>query len=147
MSYPFNVRVYGLLVNGGEVLVSDEIVQGQRITKFPGGGLEFGEGPLDCLVREVREELDVEALDVRHFYTTEHFQPSLFHSGEVQVLALYYTFTVADVAALPVVSGPFAFTSVEEGPCSFRWLPFRQAPEDAVSLPIDRLVLERLKAL
>ena len=41
MSYPFNVRVYGLLIDDRyRVLIADELVHGHRITKFPGGGLE-----------------------------------------------------------------------------------------------------------
>ena len=41
----FNLRVYGILINKQQqVLVSDEYIRGMYITKFPGGGLEFGEG-------------------------------------------------------------------------------------------------------
>lgn len=61
MSCSFTLRAYGLLLDQGRVLVSDELIRGQRITKFPGGGLEYGEGLKDCLVREVREELGAEA--------------------------------------------------------------------------------------
>nr|MCU0376467.1 NUDIX domain-containing protein [Chitinophagaceae bacterium] len=54
----FNVRVYGILINEqGELLVADEKIRGGYYTKFPGGGLEFGEGTRDCLVREFQEEL------------------------------------------------------------------------------------------
>ena len=56
MSGNFTIRVYGLLVEDGRVLVSDEVIRGRHITKFPGGGMEFGEGPLDALVREIRAE-------------------------------------------------------------------------------------------
>jgi len=53
----FVIRVYGLIINEWEeVLVTDEFQLGQRMTKFPGGGLHFGEGPVDCLVREMQEE-------------------------------------------------------------------------------------------
>ena len=49
----FNIRVYGLLINEQkQVLVSDELIRGSYITKFPGGGLEFGEGTRNCLQRE-----------------------------------------------------------------------------------------------
>ena len=41
----FNIRVYGLLINDrNEILVSDEFRMGVFMTKFPGGGLKFGEG-------------------------------------------------------------------------------------------------------
>ena len=41
----FNLRVYGILLGENkQVLVSDEFIRGSYYTKFPGGGLEFGEG-------------------------------------------------------------------------------------------------------
>ncbi|MFN5439619.1 MAG: NUDIX hydrolase, partial [Bacteroidota bacterium] len=41
----FNIRVYGILISDdNQVLVSDEFIRGNYYTKFPGGGLEFGEG-------------------------------------------------------------------------------------------------------
>ena len=45
----FNVRVYGLLINEHQqLLVSDEAFKnGMLATKFPGGGLELGEGLRD----------------------------------------------------------------------------------------------------
>ena len=43
--YPFNVRVYGLLINDqNQILISDEQEYGMQFSKFPGGGLEYGEG-------------------------------------------------------------------------------------------------------
>jgi len=48
--YQFNVRVYGLLINDRqEILISDEQEYGIQFTKFPGGGLEYGEGLTDGL--------------------------------------------------------------------------------------------------
>ena len=42
----FNVRVYGLLNKRAVMrfLISDEQEYGMQFTKFPGGGLELGEG-------------------------------------------------------------------------------------------------------
>ncbi len=64
----FNIRVYGLLFNDqGDILVSDEERFGNRFTKFPGGGLEFGEGLSDCLKREFIEELNQNIEVINHF--------------------------------------------------------------------------------
>ena len=142
----FTIRVYGLLLHQGKVLVADEIIKGQRITKFPGGGLEYGEGTKDCLVREIREEIGVEAFDVEHFYTTDFFQRSTFHTEEIQVLSIYYTFHVHAPEALPVVATPFDFSEVMQGAEVFRWLPLATGSEADLHLPIDKVVLRLLIA-
>jgi 8-oxo-dGTP diphosphatase len=68
-----NVRVYGILIHENKLLVSDEYIKGMKITKLPGGGLEFGEGTHDCLKREFKEELDLDVEIESHFYTTDFF--------------------------------------------------------------------------
>ncbi|HEY8915013.1 MAG TPA: NUDIX domain-containing protein, partial [Chitinophaga sp.] len=66
----FNVRVYGIMINEQkQVLVSDEYIRGGYYTKFPGGGLEFGEGTLECIIREWQEELSQQVEVVEHIYT------------------------------------------------------------------------------
>lgn len=142
----FTIRVYGLLVHDGCVLVSDELIRGQRITKFPGGGLEFGEGLKDCLVREIREEIGVQALGLEHFYTTDFFQQSAFHGTPMQVVSVYYTFRVSDPAAIPVAQVPFTGVAGPGDQEVFRWLPIAGGREEELSLPIDRVVWGMLRA-
>ena len=137
----FTIRVYGLLLNNGHVLVSDEIIRGQCITKFPGGGLEFGEGLKDCLVREIREEIGLVANGLEHFYTTDFFQQSAFHATPMQVVSVYYTFAVADPLAIPVVAEPFNGMRGDQVGELFRWLPLESAKPEDLSLSIDRIVL------
>lgn len=137
----FTIRVYGLLIHNGQILVSDEIIKGQRITKFPGGGLEYGEGLKECLVREIREEIGVEAIDLEHFYTTDFFQQSAFHTTPMQVLSVYYTFVVKDLSTIPVVTEPFNGTVGVQQNELFRWLALEDAVAEDLSLPIDRVVL------
>ncbi len=141
------VRVYGLLRVNGSVLVSDEVIKGQAITKFPGGGLQFGEGLMDALVREIREEMRQEARDLEHFYTTDFFQQSTFHSHPMQVISVYYTFRVRDPLAIPVARAAFGGRTRTEGPEIFRWLGLKESSENDVTLPIDRVVLCKLKGI
>src|ERR1700744_4055515 len=89
MMQGFNVRVYGFLINSrGEVLVSDEQEYGMRFTKFPGGGLEYGEGLTDGLKREFMEECNAEIEVLSHYYTTDFFVKSAFNDS--QIISVYY---------------------------------------------------------
>ncbi|MBE8722435.1 NUDIX domain-containing protein [Sphingobacterium pedocola] len=85
----FNVRVYGILINERrQVLISDERTQNVSFTKFPGGGLEFGEGLIDALKREYLEECNVHIDVIKHIYTTDFFEKSSFN--ESQIISIYY---------------------------------------------------------
>lgn len=141
----FTIRVYGLLIHKGNVLVSDEIIREQYITKFPGGGLEYGEGLMDCLIREIKEEIGVDALDLEHFYTTDFFQQSAFHATPMQVISVYYSFSVQDPESISIVSEPFGGEGAKFSEEMFRWLPLENVEQDSVSLPIDRVVLGMLR--
>ena len=134
----FNIRVYGLLRHADHVLVADETIAGKPITKFPGGGLEYGEGPMDCLVREIREELDMEAVGLRHFYTTSFFQRSAYRENE-QIISIYYTFQVQDGTELELAKVPLG-PGFEAG-LRIHWLPLTLACVQRITLPIDRVVL------
>src|SRR6266487_1963876 len=86
----FNIRVYGILINEEkQVLVADEFIRGKYFTKFPGGGLELGEGTRDCLKREFREEMDLEVEAGEHIYTTDFFLASAFNPNH-QIISIYY---------------------------------------------------------
>ncbi|WP_270088087.1 NUDIX domain-containing protein [Sphingobacterium sp. SYP-B4668] len=87
--YPFNVRVYGILINeDGQVLISDEKTERVSFTKFPGGGLEYGEGLIDALKREYLEECDLHVEVIKHIYTTDFWEKSSFN--ESQIISIYY---------------------------------------------------------
>lgn len=92
---PFNVRIYALLEHKGKVLVIHEPFQGELIYKFPGGGLEFGEGTKDCLIREFKEELNLDVEIGSHFYTQDFFVLNAFDPTE-QILLIYYKATITD---------------------------------------------------
>ena len=138
--YPiFNIRVYGLLINSKkEVLVTDEFRSEKEMTKFPGGGLQFGEGTMDCIRREFREELGCKIKVVKHFYTTDFFQQSAFHR-EHQLISIYYWVKSISPLILSISKKKFDFEK-EEGAQSFRWISISEISENDFTFPIDKKV-------
>lgn len=141
----FTIRVYGLILNSdNEVLVTDEFQLDTKMTKFPGGGLEFGEGTIDCLKREMIEECNQEITDIQHFYTTDFFQKALFWDNH-QLLSIYYLAKLVDPVQFRVSTKAFDFFPIQNGKQSFRWIsPVSLIPEE-FTFPIDKHVAHLLK--
>lgn len=140
----FNVRVYGLLTNlAGELLLTDERISGHTFTKFPGGGLEFGEGPAECLVRECMEEMNQPVRVVEHFYTTDFFQQSAFRKAD-QLLSIYYRIALDGPQQFSTSQTPFDFAPGPENAQSFRWISLEKLRTDDVTWPVDKVVVQRL---
>jgi len=139
----FNVRVYGLLINeSDQVLISDEQEYGMQFSKFPGGGLEYGEGLIDGLKREFVEECNVEIEVVSHFYTTDFFVKSAFN--DTQVISVYYH--VKNLSPLNLMFKTVQFDFEGEGEIlqSFRWINLADLREDDVTFPADQHVVKLL---
>ena len=105
----FNIRVYGILLGENKrVLVSDEFIRGNYYTKFPGGGLEFGEGTRDCLKREFKEEMNLDVTIGDHLYTTDFFQMSAFNPDH-QIISIYYFAHASESIKFSLRVKPFDF--------------------------------------
>lgn len=143
---PFVIRVYGLLLNDqDEVLVTDEFQLDRRMTKFPGGGLNYGEGPVDCLIREVHEECNGQKISsISHYYTTGFFQPALFYPNH-QLISIYYTAKLVDPISFQLSDKPFDYGEDINGRQSFRWVKINQLNPAEFSFPIDKLVAEKFR--
>ena len=145
MSYPFNVRVYGILIDENQnVLVSDELIHEKNITKFPGGGLEFGEGTIDAIKREMMEETNTEVEVLEHFYTTDFFQVSAFNP-HAQVISIYYLLKALSDLKIPVKQKLFDFDEEKEGAIAFRKISISTISENDFTFPIDKKVADMLK--
>lgn len=148
----FNIRVYGLLVNDQQqVLVSDEFIRGNYYTKFPGGGLEFGEGTRDCLKREMKEELDLEVEVGEHLYTTDFFQMSAFNPQH-QIVSIYYLVKALEEIKAPLRTKLFDFDEKQLAVYektgeteTFRFIDWEDFSEASVTLPIDKVVAKLIK--
>ncbi|ANI89514.1 NUDIX hydrolase [Arachidicoccus ginsenosidimutans] len=150
MMNSFNIRVYGILKDERDrILVSDEFIRGDYITKFPGGGLELGEGTRDCLQREFLEETGLKVNVGAHFYTTDFFQQSAFNK-EHQIISIYYFVHCDEIEKLQTHTKPFDFSPEQTAdPNSesevFRWIDLKDLSEESVMLPIDKIVAKMLK--
>jgi 8-oxo-dGTP diphosphatase len=147
----FNVRVYGLLINPlQQLLVSDEAFKsGQKATKFPGGGLELGEGLTDGLKREFIEETGIEVEIKEHFYTTDFFVRSFFElNSDSQIISVYYIVESANWQQIKTSATKFDFEYIPGKEAeSFRWVNLHELhTETDITLPIDRVVVEKLSA-
>lgn len=148
----FTLRVYGILINEKkQVLVSDEFIRGNYYTKFPGGGLEFGEGTRDCLKREFLEEMDLAVEVGDHIYTTDYFQMSAFRPDD-QIVSIYYFANALEEIEVPLRTKTFDFDEqqlaiyAQKGEIeTFRFIEWDHFSPDSVTLPIDKIVAGMLK--
>lgn len=129
----FNVRVYGLLLHEGKIMILKEPYAGEILFKLPGGGIEFGEGLIDGLRRELKEELNLDLQSYQHFYTQEEFLASKFKANE-QLFTIYYKIKVSDIKALKILD-----ENIEE----ILWIPVSELAETHVNLPIDQFVIRK----
>lgn len=129
----FNVRVYGWLTHPDlGVLTSVEKIQGRIYRKFPGGGLEWGEGIRDCLQREFMEELDLPVRAGAHLYTTDFFQRSAFRPNE-QLISIYMQ-AIPDEGTNERIGKLKAI----EKDHRVEWISLHNFHEDLFDLPTDR---------
>lgn len=129
-----NVRIYATVIKDRKILALHEEYAGAQLLKFPGGGLEFGEGVLDCLHREFEEELNLKIKNLKHFYTQEEFLVSRFRDSE-QLLTIYYTAEIVDENDLIIRD-----TCIEK----IEWISL-DTEENPFPLPIDKIVFDLLK--
>lgn len=149
----FTIRVYGILLNDErQVLVSDEKIRGDFFTKFPGGGLEFGEGTRDCLKREFQEEMNLDVRVGNHIYTTDFYQMSAFNSTQ-QIISIYYFAHALEPIKVPLRQTAFEFDENQHELYkttqeieSFRFINWDDFNDSAVHLPIDKVVARMLKS-
>jgi ADP-ribose pyrophosphatase YjhB (NUDIX family) len=138
----FNLRVYGLWLNPRqELLVTEEHLSRRsgnltHIFKFPGGGLELGEGPVEGLHREWLEETGQHPTHWAHYYTTHFFQRSSFDPRD-QIVSLYYLLQADDTR-------PLIKLDPTDDVLHFHWWPLAKLNPERLSLPIDQHVARLL---
>ena len=133
----FNLRVYALIIERDSILVSRELIGGKYLYKFPGGGLQYGEGLIEGLQRESMEEMNQNLKNIKHFYTTDFFQQSQFDSKD-QLIAIYYkaklTSKINNKLKVPIKDFPV-----------FEWKKITDFSEKELHFPTDKFVFNLLK--
>ena len=148
----FNLRVYGILITDAkQVVVSDEFIRGGYFTKFPGGGLEFGEGTRDCLKREFKEEMNLEVEIGDHIYTTDYFQMSAFNPSH-QIISIYYFAKALEPFSVEFKNNPFDFAPHQIADPNgesevFRLIEWDDFTEEIVNLPIDKIAVRTVRSI
>ena len=115
------------------------------MTKFPGGGLKYGEGIKDCLKREFMEELHSEIDILSHFYTSDFFVASTLLPFKSQLINVYYLVHVKEPFLFKLTDKKFDFPEVIDGAQCFRWIPVEKLTEDEFTFPIDKYLVALLK--
>jgi ADP-ribose pyrophosphatase YjhB (NUDIX family) len=136
----FNLRVYGLLIWNNRILVSDEWIGEHQFTKFPGGGLEWGEGLEECVKREFLEEIGLEIEADGLYYVTDFFQVSAFRPND-QIVSFYYKVSSSSPDKIAVRHSKFDFG---EDKLVFRWVNLSDLNPEEFRFPIDRIVVQKL---
>lgn len=140
----FNVRVYGILINERQqVLISDERTQNVSFTKFPGGGLEFGEGLIDALKREYLEECNVHIEVLKHIYTTDFFEKSSFN--ESQIISIYYQVKPLEPIGIEIKEKAFDFDAdgIIDKIESFRFIDINALDLTDLTFKTDKVAWEK----
>ena len=134
----YTIRVYAILHNEeDEVLLMQESYRGITFTKFPGGGLEWGEGTKDCIKRELKEELGLKNIKLEQFYTTDFFVNSYFDTN-VQVISIYYK------AVEPISKSAVKLETKDSRLLGMKWIAASDLKKQHVTFPIDKKVVGML---
>ena len=68
-------RVFGAVIKGGRILMVRHRHDGRAYWTLPGGGIEAGETPEQAVVREVKEETDLDVEVERRLFTEMNETP------------------------------------------------------------------------
>lgn len=136
----FTVRVYGILVHNNKILISHERYKKKAFSKFPGGGLKLGEGVINGLKREFKEEMDIEIEPSYLFHVTESLQISRF-DNEKQVIALYYIVQSHETEKIPILNKEELHPNKGE---VFEWIELNAFKNEMLSFESDREAAQKL---
>jgi len=112
--------------------------QGVDLQKLPGGGLELGEGMIECLDREITEEFEMwKPLTWKHHYVPTHCFASRFRPEE-QLILNYF------IADQRVEEQHWQITPNDPNLLALKWLSLEPASAEWFTLESDRAAFMKL---
>lgn len=121
----FNYRVCGILVHEGKLLAMKDNGIGHYY--LPGGRVQMGETTDEAILREMREELLIDAKITRPLWLNQSFFELDGTREKFHEVCLYY---LMDAAETDLLSRGERFTRQEEDVThEFVWLPFENLQE------------------
>ena len=134
-------RVYGFLINNSkQVLVSAERFNGIPLIKFPGGGVEWGEGLQEALMREFKEELKI-SIGVKENIYFNDFPVESAIDKRYQVQAFFYLVEPLEPMRFSTV---LSLKPPEKNTENFIWVDLKNLSEVSFTYEIEK---EAAKAL
>ena len=122
----FNYRVAAVLLDGERILAMHD----ERSPYFylPGGRVRMGERAEDAVLREVREELGIEARIVRPLWLSQSFFNEDVAHVDYHELCLYF---LLDISGTDLLSRGDRFRGPElRHVHDFEWLPFERLKDE-----------------
>lgn len=137
-------RVYGFIIHDGEILISEEYHYNTFMRKFPGGGMEEGEEPQNCLKRELKEELGLNLEVEERVFSTPQPVVSVFNNTLLVQCIYFKVKVIPEMTQLYREEYLLPSTNGEE---RFKWVKLKAFEKDELTFKTDREAFEFLKSL
>ena len=138
----FNFRVAGVILHRDRVLLHTTVQD--DFWNLPGGRVEMNEDTSQTIVREIKEELNVDAYIERLAFVREDFFE--YDHKSYHEIGFYYVLSLSDEEAILHHTGDF-YGVEDNGRLIFRWFPIETLHEIEVypdNLRIDLLSLKQV---
>ena len=115
----FNYRVCAIILHNGRLLATKD--QNSPYYYLPGGRVKLHEAAEQAIVREVREELNIEPKIIRPLWLNQGFFTEDVTGARFHELCLYY---LVDISETDPLTRGSQFTMLENGsPHYYEWIP------------------------
>ena len=123
----FNYRVCAIMLHDGKILAMRDADRSPYYY-LPGGRVSFGERAEDAVVREMQEELGIQAKVVRPLWLNQAFFTEDVEKTQFHELCIYFLMDITDTDLL---SRGDHFTHTEgKRTHAYHWLPFEQLKDE-----------------